>query len=378
MLPLYLTISDILDRAYREACKNGTTKSFRAKLDIIGHTDVGKTSLTHRLLGQPFIENKESTEGIATHHVKSHFNPTEMSTGMWQEMSNDSEEIVTKFNNEILKKYAELSTTEGNSKDLKRSELNETELYHKKDDKEPESFVLTEKQGDNKSQEDDEPTEYFEVTAIPEVLPAVKALSPAGEIQHEEDYKVKDTEIAEMSSRTRKKLMDNYKSRTEPSSTSDMDYSIRLWDYGGHTEFLATHHLFLNSECTTLILLDISKGLRSPINIKSTSGMDIPDTPGKFLHYWLNAIHTKDIQNGQEPNIALVLTHKDMIQAPDEEQYIKDFISEVMKLVKGKSYSQYTTNENIFVIDNKTGNEKDFESLRNKVFSMITKQMSWT
>ena len=362
-----------MDKAYKEACKNGTTKSFRAKLDIIGHTDVGKTSLTCRLLGQPFSENKESTEGIATHHIKSQFSPSEMKTGVWKEMANDSEEIVAKFNSEILKKYQQLSTRPANLEELKvenmdRTELNKMEPYKEKEDKEDKSLLASEKQVEI------EPGEDNSIPGIPEAMPVVQEPSATQALSYENSFKTKDPGIAEMSSRTREELLDKYQSRPESSSTSDVDYSIRLWDFGGHTEFLATHHLFLNSECPTLVLLDISKSLTEPI---SSRGIDIPNSPEKFLHYWLNAVHTKAIDNGQEPNIALVLTHKDMIKAPDTEQYIEEFISEVMTSLKGKSYSKYITNENIFVISNKTDDEKDFQNLRSKVFSMITKLRSW-
>ena len=162
-------------------------------------------------------------------------------------------------------------------------------------------------------------------------------------------------------------------------SSSNVDYSLRLWDYGGHTEFLATHHLFLSIESATLILLDISKPIKDPIQRDPDKSIivGIPNTPEQFLHYWLSTIHNQSLQKKLEPNIALVLTHKDMIQATDTGHYIEQYILGVQKSIEGKTYSHYITKNNIFVVDNKNGHESEFVRLRSKVFKMITKQRSW-
>ena len=78
-------------------------------MDIIGHTDVGKTSLSRRLLGQPFLQQTESTEGISTHHVKSQFNKFNLTTEDWMETHRGQSDVLTQFLDEVLSKQEDLS-----------------------------------------------------------------------------------------------------------------------------------------------------------------------------------------------------------------------------------------------------------------------------
>ena len=465
--------SDILDTAYQEACEKGTTTSFRAKLDIIGQTDVGKTSLSRRLLGQPFVEEKESTEGISTHLVKSHFNPKELNTEIWLESKNDSEDILSKFNNEILMEYDKLtqirtkeyvdkpqqitvtpeamSTTSQSTQinkiedsdriqdaninkketqllDLqtltidptKTMEINVTTKYNfapaeqgdsvnssdLEEGKQKGNFVVQTNSGENMEGTSSPVFDQFvppglqfkeieehEVTLNNDImiedqnclhahstLLDTKEKSPGLiDCENKKEIKTKETGIIGMSSKTKEQLLYHHKFKLDTSSTTDLDYSLRLWDYGGHTEFLATHHLFLNIESTTLILLDVSKKLKDPIkrDTKTTSGFGVPNTPEQFLHYWLKILHSQTTEKNFHPNIALVLTHKDMIQGTDIDKYINEFKLEILTSIEGKPYSHYITHNNIFVIDNKNGDQKDFARLQNVIFKMIAEQKSW-
>ena len=36
-------------------------------------------------------------------------------------------------------------------------------------------------------------------------------------------------------------------------------FTLRLWDLGGQNDFLTTHHLFLDVEATTVIVMDVTK-----------------------------------------------------------------------------------------------------------------------
>ena len=298
----------MLENAYKEACQKGYTKNFKAKLNIIGQADVGKTSLSHRLMGQPLQEDKQSTEGIAIHHVTSHFKPNDLNTGMWVETTNGAEKLLKKFGHKILMEYA----------------------------------MVAKKQKGQKSNDDN-----TTVSDNKEII----------SIHHNE---------LQMSSNT--------------SITHEIgsDYSLDVWDFGGQSEFLPIHHLFLNVESTNVIVMDISKGLKDPIKDESAGPLvSIPYTQVQYLHYWLGIMHSQVTEKTIPPNVALVLTHKDMIQDSDKDLYIKEYISEIHNSIQDKPYSEYLTNSNIFVIDNKNGNEEDFTKLQSEVFKMITKQISW-
>ena len=349
-----------MDKAYQEACAEGTVASFRAKLDIIGHTDVGKTSLSRRLLGQPFVEEKESTEGIATHLVKSKFNPKNMTTELWFETTNDVEEILAMFYNEIIMKYNDY---------IRQSQAKEIQANKGK--------KMAAEAGCHAKKRDAIETAETNVDTEDTENPPDTTSIASDDVPKASDGKRDELQIKNIISQYHSR---SHPPRSHPSGTAGNDYSLRLWDFGGHTEFLATHHLFMNIESTTLILLDISKDLNKPINkLDRGSGVGIPNTPEEFLHYWLGTIYSQAKANRMQlvPNIALVLTHKNMIQAEDTCDYINKYITEIRKSISSKPYSKYITDEYIFVIDSKNGDEGDFAKFRSKVFEMVIKQRSW-
>ena len=90
-----------LAEAYRQVCEKGATKSYRARINVIGYTGAGKTTLVRRLLRKPFMENIDSTEGIHTQLIETTFDK-ENRLGPWKEVSVDSTEIVKDFNEKVL------------------------------------------------------------------------------------------------------------------------------------------------------------------------------------------------------------------------------------------------------------------------------------
>ena len=154
-----------------------------------------------------------------------------------------------------------------------------------------------------------------------------------------------------------------------------MSFSLVLWDLGGQNEFITTHHLFLDVAATTLVVMDITIGLHHHLEKKPK--LEHPDTPAEVLSYWLNTIHNQALEKDVKPNIALVLTHKDMVQTLDRDQYIEKYIQCIEKYVEGKPYARYITRNNIFVVDNKTGDDADFSHLRNKLIHHLANQKSW-
>ena len=77
------------------------------------------------------------------------------------------------------------------------------------------------------------------------------------------------------------------------------------------------------------------------------------------------------------PNIALVLTHQDSIQAKDPKEYVNFYIDDILHGIEGKPYSDYISKDNIYVVDNKTGSEEDFSLFRQNLLQMFRKQRSW-
>ena len=180
----------------------------------------------------------------------------------------------------------------------------------------------------------------------------------------------------EISSEELSQLLEIQKSYAKPSDKR-IPYSVNIWDHGGQDEFMITNQLFLNVEAFILIVMNISLDLNIPLKQSSdTKGkFGIPKTPAQILCYWLNALHVLALEKRKEMNIALVLTHKDMIKADDTRKYIDNYIKELVTCIQEKPYATYIGN--IFVVDNREGTEDDFDRFRNNIFAEITRQKSW-
>ncbi len=92
-------------RAFLEACQHGTHPSYRARINIIGQSGAGKTSLTRRLLEQKFQMfqmKEESTDGIETHRIEFDLMEGDYQGQIWQEAELKPEKLVKIFSEDVL------------------------------------------------------------------------------------------------------------------------------------------------------------------------------------------------------------------------------------------------------------------------------------
>ena len=315
--------TDQLDAAFKLACKEGTKEVFNARMNLVGHREAGKTSLATRLIGEELIQTR-STEGVNIYHIRSAVNKQDS----WEESNIDTEGLIKDFSHAILARSKKPSTVEKMETEEEDEDDTEdlTNAIHKQ------SLTVT-------------PTGHN----LPE--PLIISDGVKEEIhEHEKTFLVQESEEV-------------------------TPFSITLWDLGGQNEFMATHHLFLNVETTSLIVMDITKSLDDPVGKDPKSGH--PNSAVEILRYWLNAFQVEIIQKNRKPNIAIVLTHKDVIEATKEnpEEYIQNYIDKILEQVA--DYPEFVTRENIYVVDNKTGTESDFEKLRSQLLVHLTKQGTW-
>ena len=148
-------------------------------------------------------------------------------------------------------------------------------------------------------------------------------------------------------------------------------FSSTFWNFSGQNDFVATHHLFLDAESTTLIIMDITKPLDQ--NLDTIPKLGHSSSPAAALHSWLNSLCGKKLQ----ATVALVLTHNDMIKDDNIEKYVDTYINGILNTVQGHPYANLITKDNIHLVDNKLGSDKAFQNLRNQLLEYFSRQGSW-
>ncbi len=162
------------------------------------------------------------------------------------------------------------------------------------------------------------------------------------------------------------------KDDVQQESKQEIKGVLRLWDFGGQTEFYTTHHMFMDTDAVNVIVMDISKGLKDQLkDLDEDLTVGIPNTPEKFLCYWLRTIQSGTNPSQGQHDVALVFTHKDLVSpSRDVEKYIEDFKDEVTKVVE-KNHLFGVPKTRMFVVDNKNGDEEEFGRIRRQLRDMM-------
>ena len=281
---------------------------FYARVTLAGYYGAGKTSTATRLMGETLdVEKSHSTEGIAMHKIK-----LKLKGGKWEKTKPSTEDLWKDFTCGVLAKIQEKS----NGEILHSSEV-------------PANLVQQKKNKFDHSQAT-QGAESFKTSSPNES--SSKAESEA-------------TKIRPMQERTKQMLRKHGLAIRNKESDADTPFGLTLWDLGGQNEFMVMHHIFLNVESTTLIVMDITKELDECIGERKK--LDYLNTTEEVLHYWLNSLHIEAVKKNLEPNVALILTRKDMIEE-DGEKWKADYIKSILKSIQGTDYANYVTDKNIF------------------------------
>ena len=265
-------------------------KVFNARMILAGYSEAGKTSLATKLLGGEInVKEKNSTEGITLHHIESTFNnKTEQKKGgEWTKKRINTSVLRNIFSHEVwslAKHIAKEGSSRRSETDRKQKSM-ENEMH----DDHHGGHSGAKRQKTNSS--DMESVHFSHMEAI--------------------------------SDETRKELIGNKDAIMEPEVKEETPFTLSVWDLGGQDEFISTHHLFLNTEATILIVMDITKGLHQLIGGNFELGY--LNSPAEVLHYWLNLFHSDAAKHNRIPNIAIVLTHTDMIKDQNPKKYIEDY-----------------------------------------------------
>ena len=347
LLDFDLDLSENVNRAYIEACREGTKQVFNSRIILAGYSGGGKTSLANRLLGEQInVDERNSTEGIALHRIESTFNRKEMKDAEW-----DKKEL----NSEVLKKDFNRGLVAILQKGKRKAPIERVDRVD-----EPECQETTEHYAENED-EDVRAPKYQKIS-------------------HSNENPTEKEEFLSLPTRsTRRKIMALATKQLKEESEENTPFTISLWDLGGQDEFISTHHLFLNIDATILIVMDITKELYELIG--SNFHFGYLNSAVDVLHYWLNFFHNafeeRKVEEEMEPNIALVLTHKDQLSERNREQHIEDYKTQILEAVENEPYAKYLAREKIYVVDNTEETEESFGRLRDDLLQHLEKQKSW-
>ena len=354
-----------MDEAFNLACEEDTQEVFNACMNLVGHRDGGKTSLANRLMEKEFKQDVQSTEGVSMHLIKTTVKPNLLHGSMWNETSQDPYDLQKQFSHAVLMRAKQMSVKQEMKKSTSDSKQYKFIPVHK--------MVMhkgeySESQAPIRNSQDHKwkPNVKSEVS-VKEKYDTQEAKLNESTLKHE----IKPT----ISKIMRNKILTHEHTLRNKQADTEIPLSIRLWDLGGQNEFLTTHHLFLNTYSTTLIVMDITKPIDQVLETSPKLGH--PNTPAEVLHYWLNSLHAQASGKNEKPSIALILTHSDLIDVADYDRFTERYILDILNTIDGKMYGYLLSRENIYIVNNKSENNADFQKLRNQLISLLAQQNSW-
>ena len=366
--------------ALATACVKKSMQCFRARINIIGHSGAGKTTLTRRLLGEAYRkiqEDLESTDGIHTHLIK--IDPEKIQQ-KWTEKQLDTRELFSEFQQEVLSRsdVQQRTNNTGHEDEKSSADRSSEKTEQRKEQNDTNRRETANRERTQSSSEEipqqETPTETKEINLVEDAQEDKAMEGPsARENQFEQNKQTKPNVHQDIL----QELLDSTK-KEETEQHKKKEGFLRIWDFGGQTEFYTTHHLFLDPEAFNIIVMDISKKFKEPFQkTQQYQRSGIPNSQEEFLKYWLRTIYSEAARKKITPHVALVLTHKDQIPS-DVDNFTANFIAEVMASLQEKTLDHHLKEKNIHVVNNTAEEDAEFNKLRSDLFTAITIQPMWT
>ena len=368
-----------LNAGYKLSCKDDTIEVFNASMNLVGHHEAGMTSLATRLMGQEFKEDVQSTGAISIHHLKSTFSINEDKMGKWSKTTLDSSSYMKDFSHAVLAKSMKLRKRRATQKQkIPPPDKNVTSDKQKlgEESSQQQKKFTTNSLGMSECElntDDQKKTNTTQDQTKPDT-DKNRTQKQRGAKAEFKKVTVGDSSIPSLNKQMMEEIL-SYKNTFLEKQPDDNCMSICLRDFGGQNDLFATHDIFLDAEATTLIVMDITKSLHQ--RLESSPKLGHPNTPAAVLHYWLHSIHVKTSQEHLQPNVALVLTHRDMIQDDNVQSYVEAYIKDILRTLEDTPYAQFLTKDNIYVVDSKSGTDTEFQNLQNSLFPNLSQQSSW-
>ncbi|KAL3854325.1 hypothetical protein ACJMK2_013599, partial [Sinanodonta woodiana] len=281
---------------YRKALRKGKEKVFNIRIMVVGPYDVGKTTLTKRLLGKEVnICDRQSTEGI---DVQTECCKVSLATGEWITQDQNAEEylrlqrLVKLFNSQVQQKSNE-----------KEQVPTETETH-----------VISAQQDDGQAQHSlsVKIKRHIDEEVMPSLSQPVESQVANLSLDASCDAAIEDEKKDEVMEIIR--LVNGSSDKLDKSLG---EYAkLGMWDFAGQYVFYTTHQTFLSYRAIYLLVLDLSQQITSLIqdecfiDISGSKQCQVQET----IDTWMNLIHScsPSPQSGI-PAVILVGTHLDQI-----------------------------------------------------------------
>ncbi|KAL3854591.1 hypothetical protein ACJMK2_013855 [Sinanodonta woodiana] len=343
---------------YRKALSNGKEKVYNIRIMVVGPYDVGKTTLTKRLLGKDVnICDRQSTEGIC---IQTECCTVSLATREWITQEQNAEQylrlqwLVKLFNEQVQHKSSD--------KEQMPKEI-DTHVITENQDNIPAHHDVSAKTNhdidENIMPTLSQPVESPIAISIPE---------SSSDIARENEKKDAVMEIIQLVNANSDKLV---KSMEEYAK-------VGMWDFAGQYVFYTTHQTFLSYRAIYLLVIDLSQQITALIQDEcfiDTAGLKLCQVQ-ETIDTWMNLIHscTPSPQSGI-PAVILVGTHLDKIPERYRHEVCEKYFTEIRSYLKDKPTILHLVNED-FAIDN-TVVDSSLVALKQKIVEVASQQPYW-
>ncbi|XP_053389878.1 uncharacterized protein LOC128552843 [Mercenaria mercenaria] len=306
---------------YKRAVEEGTEIDNNIRIMVIGCYGQGKTSLVRKLLQQP-SEGVQTTNGIEVQRC------TCSKDGVWETDTLEDLEV------ESSKRLAKVA----NAVELETNTVETFKEFGNEDTSEN-----TDKEEDDSEERNSQSKQEININFPNQNLtPNLKLFS------------------SELS-----------RSRQKAKASTENDTTLNIWDFGGQFVYYATHQIFHSRKAVYILVFNIAEGLEKEMSDPDFPGRTCNMTMRDYIRFWVTSVHSfAGNENGEEPPIIMVGTHKDQLENDtDTDEVFED----IRKMFDGTSainhFLPYQS-----VVSNKASSDEDIAELRKTIFDAGKKQ----
>ncbi|KAK3598548.1 hypothetical protein CHS0354_010725 [Potamilus streckersoni] len=375
---------------FQNALQQGKERVYNIRVMVVGHLNVGKTTLIKRLLGEDVnIFERHSTEGIDVHV---HCCDVSVSTKEWTHQKKDSEQQYR------LQRLLRVLQHERSIKDVAtdndtvREQL-EIASQTNRLERIPDSDANIEKKEQTDISEEDKVIWKNEDAEVlyrrrhqNNVGQNISSTSTTGLA----DAKHTDLDTDTIASPNKAEYTSSGRDNMDPmlkllqestyELTRDTDKiaPLAIWDFAGQYAFFTTHQTFLTRRAIYLMVSDVSSQVTDLVDDECYFGSEgkTKCTVHELNEVWLNSIHScASLTEKSTPPVILVGTHVDKISQSNRREVCERYFNEFRNCLKNKPTIFHLIDEN-FAIDN-TIKDNKLEDLKRKIVEVASQQPYW-